>query len=178
MPANPIDKAVDLLEVARSTGLRSYLHGVNATDARELLVRFVAALTAAQQQGQVCECPIPMDDPPDMHAPGCVVRQPKQQRARELLIRALEDGGAEETARIMRSCDDRDDWWATFAIRAIVAALTQQPAAVDEAMLRKLRGYFEGINNDEDGDDYRNLSADAMGLIDSALATQHREPTT
>ena len=52
MTANPIDEAVDLLEVARSTGLRSYLHGVNATDARELLVRFVAALTAAQQQGQ------------------------------------------------------------------------------------------------------------------------------
>lgn len=61
---------------------------------------------------------------------------------------------------------------------ALCHALAQQPAAVDEAMLRKLRGYFEGINNDEDGDDYRNLSADAMGLIDSALATQHQEPTT
>jgi len=61
-----------------------------------------------------------------------------EQRARELLIRALEDGGAEETARIMRSCDDRDDWWATFAIRAIVAARAQQPAAVDEAMVERI----------------------------------------
>ena len=33
-------------------------------------------------------------------------------------------------------------------------------------------GLFKGINNDEDGDDYRNLSADAMDLIDSALAAQ------
>lgn len=34
----------DLLMIARNTGLRSFLHGVNATDARELLANFVAAL--------------------------------------------------------------------------------------------------------------------------------------
>ncbi|MDX3986888.1 MAG: hypothetical protein QHC88_16695 [Achromobacter sp.] len=38
---------VDVLEVARETGLRSYLHGVNAMEARMLLQRFVDALSAA-----------------------------------------------------------------------------------------------------------------------------------
>lgn len=33
-----------LLEVARETGLRCFLHGVSATDARDLLGRFVEAL--------------------------------------------------------------------------------------------------------------------------------------
>ncbi|CAB3729220.1 DnaJ-like cysteine-rich domain-containing protein [Achromobacter piechaudii] len=37
----------DVLEVARETGLRSYLHGVNAMEARMLLQRFVDALSAA-----------------------------------------------------------------------------------------------------------------------------------
>jgi hypothetical protein len=36
----------DLLEIARATGLRGLLHGVNATDAREVLQRFVDALNA------------------------------------------------------------------------------------------------------------------------------------
>lgn len=36
-----------LLEVARATGLRQFLHGVNATDARQLLADFVAAVPAA-----------------------------------------------------------------------------------------------------------------------------------
>lgn len=58
-------------------------------------------------------------------------------------------------------------WRCRDAIFSLTAE--QQPAAVDGAMLRKLRDYFEDINNDEDGDDYRNLSADAMDLIDSAL---------
>lgn len=35
-----------LLEVARETGLRGFLHGVSATDARDLLGRFVQALQA------------------------------------------------------------------------------------------------------------------------------------
>lgn len=34
----------DLLEIARATGLRQYMHGVNATDARFILQRFVGAL--------------------------------------------------------------------------------------------------------------------------------------
>lgn len=33
-----------LLEVARETGLRGFLHGVSATDARDLLGRFVEAV--------------------------------------------------------------------------------------------------------------------------------------
>jgi hypothetical protein len=37
----------DLLEVARQTGLRGHLHGVNATEARAILQRFVDALPAA-----------------------------------------------------------------------------------------------------------------------------------
>lgn len=36
-----------LLEIARQTGLRQHLHGINATDARELLSRFVNAVAAA-----------------------------------------------------------------------------------------------------------------------------------
>jgi hypothetical protein len=36
----------DVLEAARLSGLRSYLHGVNATDARKLLTDFLAAIAA------------------------------------------------------------------------------------------------------------------------------------
>jgi hypothetical protein len=36
--------ALDLVEVARTSGLRHFLHGVNATIARELLAAFVAEL--------------------------------------------------------------------------------------------------------------------------------------
>lgn len=51
-------------------------------------------------------------------------------RAREVLIDALRNSGAEETARIMSRTHDRDDWWAASAIRAICAALrtASQPA--------------------------------------------------
>ncbi|MBD9433213.1 hypothetical protein IB257_25020 [Achromobacter sp. ACM03] len=38
---------VDVLDIARETGLRSYLHGVNAMEARMVLQRFVDALPAA-----------------------------------------------------------------------------------------------------------------------------------
>lgn len=37
---------VQLLEIARATGLRSYLHGVNASAARDMLAEFVAAIPA------------------------------------------------------------------------------------------------------------------------------------
>ncbi|HCL4132308.1 TPA: hypothetical protein N2C61_003415 [Pseudomonas aeruginosa] len=40
--ANP--ESEDLLYIARQTGLRGYIHGVNATDTREMLTRFVAEL--------------------------------------------------------------------------------------------------------------------------------------
>lgn len=44
-PQSPVAPAVhDLLEVARATGLRQHMHGVNATDARLILQRFVGAL--------------------------------------------------------------------------------------------------------------------------------------
>ena len=73
MSANPIDEAVvqlrRLADVIRKHGTVPSLS----------LEHIANTLTAAQQQGQACECPIPVDDPPDMHAPGCVVRQPKQQ---------------------------------------------------------------------------------------------------
>jgi hypothetical protein len=36
--------ALDLVEVARTSGLRGFLHGVNAPMARELLAAFVAEL--------------------------------------------------------------------------------------------------------------------------------------
>ncbi|MDY7807562.1 hypothetical protein U0E23_34615 [Burkholderia stagnalis] len=39
----PID-AQTLLDIARETGLRSFLHGVNATDAREILARYQLAV--------------------------------------------------------------------------------------------------------------------------------------
>jgi hypothetical protein len=38
---------VDVLEIARETGLRSYFHGVNAMEARVILQRFVDALPVA-----------------------------------------------------------------------------------------------------------------------------------
>ena len=38
----------ELLEIARKTGLRQFLHGVDATTARELLAAFVAALPVAE----------------------------------------------------------------------------------------------------------------------------------
>lgn len=40
-----------LLDIARETGLRQHLHGVNATDARVLLAAFVGALPAATIKG-------------------------------------------------------------------------------------------------------------------------------
>jgi hypothetical protein len=36
-----------LLEIARETGLRNFLHGVNATDARAMLAKFVDAVLSA-----------------------------------------------------------------------------------------------------------------------------------
>lgn len=42
-----------LLEIARATGLRGYLHGVNATDARRMLAEFVAAIPAAANGKQL-----------------------------------------------------------------------------------------------------------------------------
>lgn len=39
--------AIDLLEIARSTGLRNHLHGVSAQDARAMLKAFLDAATAA-----------------------------------------------------------------------------------------------------------------------------------
>lgn len=43
----------NLLMIARNTGLRSFLHGVNATDARELLANFVAALPITHEVQQL-----------------------------------------------------------------------------------------------------------------------------
>ncbi len=40
--------SIDLLEIARSTGLRSHLHGLNSQDARAMLQAFLDALAAAQ----------------------------------------------------------------------------------------------------------------------------------
>jgi len=107
MSANPIDEAVVMLEAlqerwcastagkpgARRIATFDAARGAQGEDDFDnevsatrrcasdlaLAIERIRALTAAQQQGQACECPIPMDDPPDMHAPGCVVRQPKQQ---------------------------------------------------------------------------------------------------
>jgi len=44
LPADHAPDPVQLLEIARATGLRGYLHGVNATDAREMLSAFVSAV--------------------------------------------------------------------------------------------------------------------------------------
>jgi len=107
MSANPIDEAVVMLEALQerwcdSTTGKPGTRRIATFDAARgaqgeddfdsevsatrrcasdlaLAIERIRARTAAQQQGQACECPIPMDDPPDMHAPGCVVRQPKQQ---------------------------------------------------------------------------------------------------
>lgn len=46
---------VDVLEIARATGLRSYLHGVNAMEARMLLQRFVDALPVAPAAGDAAQ---------------------------------------------------------------------------------------------------------------------------
>lgn len=43
----PVAQGDDLLEIARRTGLRQHLHGVNATDARALLSAFMAAAAPA-----------------------------------------------------------------------------------------------------------------------------------
>lgn len=43
----------DLLMIARNTGLRGFMHGVNATDARELLANFVAALPITHEAQQL-----------------------------------------------------------------------------------------------------------------------------
>lgn len=45
----------DLLEIARATGLRGYLHGVSPSVARELLTAFVAAVPAAACGGLAAE---------------------------------------------------------------------------------------------------------------------------
>lgn len=50
-----------LLEVARATGLRQFLHGVNATDARQLLAEFVAAVPAAACGVQQAAAPGALD---------------------------------------------------------------------------------------------------------------------
>lgn len=42
---------LDLVALARESGLRGHLHGLNTTDCRVLLGRFVAALDAARQAG-------------------------------------------------------------------------------------------------------------------------------
>lgn len=41
--------AETLLDIARATGLRSYLHGVNATDSREILARYQHAIDAYRE---------------------------------------------------------------------------------------------------------------------------------
>lgn len=46
--AGPLVDENDLVAIARSTGLRQYLHGINATFARKLLADFVAALPPAK----------------------------------------------------------------------------------------------------------------------------------
>ena len=43
----------DLLMIARNTGLRGFLHGVNASDARELLANYVAALPITHEVQQL-----------------------------------------------------------------------------------------------------------------------------
>lgn len=56
----------DILEIARETGLRTYLHGVNARDSRAILQKFVNALPSederfgqlqdlARSLGQICQ---------------------------------------------------------------------------------------------------------------------------
>ncbi|HIH2745009.1 TPA: hypothetical protein ACYLN4_000678 [Burkholderia lata] len=40
----PMPDPAELLEIARATGLRSFLHGVNATDAREILENYLIAV--------------------------------------------------------------------------------------------------------------------------------------
>lgn len=52
---------VDVLEIAREIGLRSYLHGVNAMEARVILQRFVDALPAAPAPAAGDALP-PLDD--------------------------------------------------------------------------------------------------------------------
>ncbi|WP_186214675.1 hypothetical protein [Burkholderia gladioli] len=42
----PMPDATELLEISRATGLRSFLHGVNATDAREILENYQVAVDA------------------------------------------------------------------------------------------------------------------------------------
>lgn len=42
----PMPDASELLEISRATGLRSFLHGVNATDAREILETYQVAVDA------------------------------------------------------------------------------------------------------------------------------------
>lgn len=62
----------DILEIARSTGLRSYLHGVNAQDARAMLQAFLAAVAAAPAVPKgVALVPTPITE--DMHVAACKV---------------------------------------------------------------------------------------------------------
>ncbi|MGP0171307.1 hypothetical protein ACSVIJ_05415 [Pseudomonas sp. NCHU5208] len=51
VPAAPVAKpeSEDLLFIARQTGLRGFIHGVNATDTREMLARFVEALPVSKE---------------------------------------------------------------------------------------------------------------------------------
>ena len=50
--------SLDLVEVARASGLRRFLHGVNATFARELLAAFVAALDARTDSERMTWTPV------------------------------------------------------------------------------------------------------------------------
>lgn len=50
-------RPVDVLKIARETGLRSYLHGANAMEARMILQRFVDALPVASTAPADPSCP-------------------------------------------------------------------------------------------------------------------------
>lgn len=54
-------RPVDVLKVARETGLRSYLHGANAMEARMILQRFVDALPVASAAPAAPSCPTCID---------------------------------------------------------------------------------------------------------------------
>ena len=189
MSANPIDEAVvqlrRLADVIRKHGTVPSLS----------LEHIANTLTAAQQQGQACECPIPMDDPPDMHAPGCVVRQPKQQGQAGACPCCKGNPGLDcnsfgraappsapvgvEIGLLRWVKAQADDPDANPRFRELYAALAQQPAAVDGVDWRAMYRFQTAMRYMDNNPQLTKERAYTMADEDcAALATQHQEQTT
>jgi hypothetical protein len=122
-PASPVPASVDgerLWEIARQTGLRRHLHGVNATDARALLTEFVSALASK-----------PVEVAPE-------------QRGDSTLVKGRADAVDGDRYRFLRG-DTTRRWWALWGFsrkhRDTDAVTAEElDAAIDAAIAEAKKG--------------------------------------